>query len=258
MYNPNASTLPTTSSVATSYFTLEDTITKSVVELLIQPSEQSYTFSADYAKIPVLGRAQPFLSYKSSEVTFSIPDVKFWTYGNNKDLTAHLKSLSDFTVPTADILEPPLLKLTMGATVYDRIRLSKFTYKVTQTRGGLPIAAEGSMDFLLDPIPPEPTIQEVSTTLSEPEKVSAAAQVTKLLEGSKDLAAKFDFTKGSSVVTVSDNGDVSIATGGNAGATVVGKLGDILGTATPAALNSADLKTAQPAPAPKAKAVASK
>lgn len=249
MYNPNNSlaVVPATSS---SYFRLEDSITKKVVELLIQPTEQAYTFSADYSKLPVLGREQPFLSYKSSDSTVSIPDIKFWTYGNSKDLTLHLAAIAAFTIPEKQTGEPPTVKLTMGAKVYDRIKVSKFSYKVTQTRGGVPVIAEGSLDFLIDPVPPEPTLAPAVTKLSEPEKAKALADITKLLDTDKAKAKLYGYEKGKTPITVADDGDVKVKD------TVIGKTADILGSATPPALNTPDLKKAQPTEAAKPKVTA--
>jgi hypothetical protein len=252
MYNTTNSLPAAPPATSGSFFRLENIDTKKVVELLVQPGEQAFSFSADYSKISVLGSEQPFISYKNSEENVSIPDIKFWTYGNNKDLTLHLDAIASFTKPDKQSQEPPTVKLTMGTKVYERVKVTKFQYKVSRTSGGVPVVAEGSLDFILAPIPPEPTLAPATTKLSEPEKAKAVTDVTKLLDGDPKKATLYSYTKGKSVVTVADDGDVKI------GETVIGKLADVLGSATPPALNTPDLKAPQPTTTEKPKVVTPK
>jgi hypothetical protein len=247
-------TLPTGSK--TQPFKLETLDRSKVVEFLITPSEQAYTFNAEYSKIPVLGREQPFINYRHSEHQVSLPDIKFWVYGNMKDISAHLKDIANFTKPLKETLEPPVLRLSMGTVVYERIRVTKFQYKVDLMMGGTPTSATGSLDFIIDPIPPEPTLAPATTVLSEAERAKAVTDITKLLDTDKAKAKLYSYEKGKTPVTVSNDGDVKVKD------SVIGKLADILGTATPPALNSPDMKKAQPTkpdkpkvkPAPKTEA----
>ena len=242
MYNPSYTQLPavTTSTAGQKvYTTFTDLATQKVLALLVEPSERAYSYTSEYSKLPVIGTSQPLLTYKSSEMTLSLPDVKFWTYGNQKDLTPVLKQLASFTQPVLDTGEPPNLKLTLGAEVFDSVRVQKFTYRVKMHMGGLPVMAEGSLDILLNPKPKTlaVVVPDTPPKLSQPEQNSSADKVKALLESDPIKAKLYSYTKGKSTVKVDETGQVLVDS------KKVGYLKDILGSATPAGLNSASLTT---------------
>ena len=242
MYNPTSTSLP---AVATNtqgqkvYTTFTDLSTQKVLALLVEPSERAYSYTSEYTKLPVIGTSQPLLTYKSSEMTLSLPDVKFWTYGNQKDLSPILKGLASFTQPVLETGEPPDLKLTLGSEVFENVRLHKFAYKVKLHVGGLPVMAEGSLDILMNPKPKTlaVVVPDTPPKLSQPEQVSSADKVKALLESDPVKAKLYSYTKGKSKVLVDETGQVLIDT------KKVGYLKDVLGSATPPGLNSPSLTT---------------
>ena len=239
MYNPTYDKLSTVTGVPPQYTSFTDLTSNKVYELLIEPSERSYTCSAEYSKLPVMGTPYPLVTYKNSEMSLSMPSVLFWTYGNSKDLSEVLKGLVTLTQPAKETLEPPRCKLTIGQEVWARVRLSKFSYKVKMSKGGAPVMAEGSIEVLIDPEPVKPTTfvdpAATATKLSLPEQTKSAKQVRELLENDPVKAQKYNYTKGTSVVIVADDGKVSVDD------KEIGYLKDILGTSTPPALNSPSL-----------------
>lgn len=243
MYNPKYDTLATaTAENSLQYTTFKDLASGKTYELLIEPSERSYAYAAEYSKLNVIGTAQPLLAYKSSECVLSFPDVKFWTYSNNKDLTPVLSALASLTQPVKDTLEPPVCKMSIGVEVWERVRVSKFVYKVRMHKGGVPVMAEGSLDLLIDPVPPKLTTfvdpAKVPMKLSPSEQSANAKKIRLLLEGDPVKAKQYNYTKGTSIVIVADDGKVTVDD------KEIGMIKDILGTATPLALNTPQLTTA--------------
>ncbi len=242
MYNPKESTLTQVETgEGRQYTTFKDLGSDKSYELLVEPSERSYAYSADYAKLPVIGTANPLLCYKASESSVSLSDVKFWTYGNCKDLTPILKGIASLTQPLASTGEPPICRMTLGSEVYERVRVNKFSYRVKMHRGGLPTMAEGSIDILIDPVPAKLTTfvdpAKVPLKLSPSEQSSSAKKVRLLLEGDAVKAKQYNYTKGTSIVIVADDGKVTVDE------KEVGMLKDILGADTPTGLNSPKLTT---------------
>lgn len=239
MYNPTYESLSVITGTQSQYTTFTDLASNKVYELMMEPSERSYAYSAEYSKLGVMGTSYPLLNYKNSELALSFPSVLFWTYGNSKDLTTVLKGIASLTQPDKVTLEPPRCKLTMGQDVWPRVRINKFSYKVKMSKGGAPVMAEGSLDVLIDPEPAKLTTfvnsDATATKLSEPEQIKSAKQVMEALERDPAKAKKYGYEKGKSAVTVGADGKVKV------GDKEIGYLKDILGSDIAPGLNSASL-----------------
>lgn len=207
-------------------------------KFLINPEKLQEVHSAIHREQPVLLTPQPLTGYQYSKSTVSIPDVKFWTPNNDRDLSGVRSLLMGWTKPDPTQKLPKLLKFNWGTYVLPRVYLETFTWNVTQTRGGSPTEAYGDLTLKLAPEPPKPVLTDLYTKLTDREQQGLAKQVSAKLKTDKQLAAKYGVTD-KSLVTVDQDGNVSVqqpdtVTHGPASKTiptkptVIGKVGDII------------------------------
>lgn len=175
-------------------------------------NESEETHGAEYALLPIHYTAQPLVKYKYSQSSYSFPDVKFWTMTNEEDLDPVRKQLEDWTKPDKVQGVPKLLKLSWGTFTLPRIYLSRFTFRVTQRRGGKPVEATGSIEFLLAPEEPKPIFapkdEPKQTVLTEREQINQANKVKDKLTKDKKLAASLKVNPAKDVITVDKTGAV--------------------------------------------------
>jgi len=210
---------------------------------IVNPEEEQWNYSAEYAKLPVANTAQPIVKYKYSDSTLSLPKVHLWAPGNTKALKALVDNLASFTRPIEPGGIPPALKFSYGEVIIPRCYLKSFQLTSKMRLSGALCMADATMEILMAPELPavELAPKEVPTTLTERECADAAAKVKQAFTQDPKLAAKFKTDPKVDVYTVAPDKTVSAtgAAGPKApGATttpnrVLGKLDDILGPAMP-------------------------
>jgi hypothetical protein len=138
-------------------------------QFLVNPEAEKIENIAVYQTLPVLGTGQPLVKYQYSESKFSIPDIKLWSYGNDRDLTSPLATLTAWTKPDPTQGLPKLLKFSWGQRQIPRCYIASFSYEVVQWRGGAPTQAQGSLELILAPEPPA-TVLEAADELTQREQ----------------------------------------------------------------------------------------
>lgn len=188
-----------------------DGATKVVFEIFNETEE---SHGAEYALLPVHYTGQPLVKYKYSQSSYSLPDVKFWTRTNNEDLEPVRKQLEEWTKPDKVQGVPKLLKLQWGSFVLPRVYVARFTFRVTQRRGGKPVEATGSIDLLLAPEEPKPVFapkdEPKQTILTEREQQNQANLVKDKLVKDKKLAETLKVNPAKDSITVDKTGVVLV------------------------------------------------
>lgn len=142
---------------------------------LVNPDEEAWSFKSEFSKAAVLNTAQPLVTPKSSETTFSLPKVRLYTPDNAKNIQPLIDGLRAFTQPTKAGEDPPVLKLTYGELVIPRVYLESADVTIKARLGGSATMAEASLGFILAPEPqkvkqvepPPSTIKGINTVLGK-------------------------------------------------------------------------------------------
>jgi hypothetical protein len=238
-YNPESTKLPRLQ--VQPIFAVLSTFDGSVkYSFMINPEELEESHKAEFAVLPVLATAQPLIRYKSSSSSMSLPDLKFWSDTNDRDLSQVLATLRGWTKPLPTTGEPALLKFLWGDLVIPRCHLGGFNYKVIQWRSGKPTQATGSMELIYAPEPPKPQKlpTDKGTKLTDKEQQAQASKVNAALRDKPSLRKKLGIGD-KDKVSVDANGDLK-ATDAKGKSKKVGKLSDVI--APPAKLNNVGRK----------------
>ena len=148
---------------------------------LVNPVGTDHSFSANYTTLPVLGTNQPLICYQNSQADLTFPDVRFYTSGNNRDLSPVLDGLRDLVLTQGDRGTPRVLKLIWGSFVVPRVVIRSLRYRVTQRRQGKPVEATGSLELLLAPEVPK-AIKVPVTKLTDRERSGLVPKIKEKLK----------------------------------------------------------------------------
>lgn len=199
-----------TLSVSPTYASLKLYDGSQSVDLWINPQVWEEDHSGEYSRLAVLYTGQPLVKFKNSQSSYSLPDVRLWSEGNNKDLTPVIDRLRSWVAPGSTTLVPPLLKFIWGDSKIPRCYLGRLKVTVTQTRQGRPTEAKLALDLILAP-EPAAAIAATSTTtlnLTDRERTEQAKAVTAALAADKTLAKKYAWDA-KQVITVAADGTIS-------------------------------------------------
>lgn len=231
MYNTTAYQGLVEAQAGDSWATLERLDGLGSYQFLVNPEEENWSFSAEFAKLPVAATSQPIVNYKSSDSTLSLPKVYIWTPDNSKQVRSVLDTLITFTRPIKNGDNPPLIKLSYGDTLVDRCYLAKLQVTAKMKLGGNVTMAECSMDFLIAPELPKvelaPLEEKAVIKLTEKELQEASKLVLDAFTADPKLCEKFK-VKPNALFGVTD--DLKVTADGKP----IGTLEEILGANTPA------------------------
>lgn len=176
---------------------------------LIVPEKIKWTYNNSFSKLNVAYSDSELVKFQHASFKITIPDIKFWTPNNDKDLSEDMDKLVGLSRPSGGDVQS--LSFEYGSANIYPVYIEMFSYTEEMRTGGRLVKASGQMNLVGGYEPDseqlKDAVRKANLELTLKQRILKAAEVEKYFNDNPQLRRGFRFALGVPI-TVDGKGNV--------------------------------------------------